>query len=213
MMQAWMKPLATDDASLGLEAIAGAGPGGHFFGTAQTTASYETAFHAPMLSNWDNYPTWVEKGAEEAPARPNRVWKECWPPTKSRSWMWPWPWQWRWAPVWHGAKPRAVLRSTEPRWANCPSYLWLTACLLPLCSCRKYSTGGLEGVKPSSLDAAGRGLIAVGWAICPSWPGLRHPRCGRGGRASFGGSVSASGRRCSHAPASRRSGLAGLRRR
>ncbi|MGV8985853.1 MAG: trimethylamine methyltransferase family protein [Cypionkella sp.] len=76
MMQAWMEPLVTDDAALGLEAIAEAGPGGHFFGTAQTMASYETAFHAPMLSNWDNYPTWLEKGAEEAPARANRVWKE-----------------------------------------------------------------------------------------------------------------------------------------
>ncbi len=76
MMQAWMEPLATDDAALGLEAIAEAGPGGHFFGTAQTMGSYETAFHAPMLSNWDNYPTWLEKGAEEAPRRANRVWKE-----------------------------------------------------------------------------------------------------------------------------------------
>ena len=76
MMQAWMEPLATDDAALGLDAIAEAGPGGHFFGTAQTMGSYETAFHAPMLSNWDNYPTWLEKGAEEAPRRANRVWKE-----------------------------------------------------------------------------------------------------------------------------------------
>ena len=76
MMQAWMEPLATDDAALGLDAIAEAGPGGHFFGTAQTMGSYETAFHAPMLSNWDNYPTWLEKGAEEAPARANRVWKQ-----------------------------------------------------------------------------------------------------------------------------------------
>ncbi len=76
MMQAWMEPLATDDAALGLAAIAEAGPGGHFFGTAQTMGSYETAFHAPMLSNWDNYPTWLEKGAEQAPRRANRVFQE-----------------------------------------------------------------------------------------------------------------------------------------
>ena len=76
MMQAWMEPLATDDAALGLEAIAEAGPGGHFFGTAQTMGSYQTAFHQPMLSNWDNYPNWLEKGAEEAPRRANRIWKE-----------------------------------------------------------------------------------------------------------------------------------------
>ena len=76
MMQAWMEPLATDDAALGLEAIAEAGPGGHFFGTAQTMGSYQIAFHQPMLSNWDNYPNWLEKGSEEAPRRANRIWKE-----------------------------------------------------------------------------------------------------------------------------------------
>ena len=76
MMQAWMEPMATDDAALGLEAIAEVGPGGHFFGTAQTMGSYQTAFHQPMLSNWDNYPNWLEKGSEEAPRRANRIWKE-----------------------------------------------------------------------------------------------------------------------------------------
>lgn len=76
MMQAWMEPLATDEAALGLAAIAEAGPGGHFFGTKQTMGSYATAFHAPMLSNWDNYPTWLDKGAEQAPRRANRVFKD-----------------------------------------------------------------------------------------------------------------------------------------
>ena len=76
MMQAWMEPMVTDDAALGLEAIAEAGPGGHFFGTAQTMGSYQTAFHQPMLSNWDNYSNWLEKGSEEAPRRANRIWKE-----------------------------------------------------------------------------------------------------------------------------------------
>jgi len=76
MMQAWMEPLPTDDAALGLDAIAEAGPGGHFFGTAQTMASYQTAFYQPMLSNWDNYPNWLEKGSQEAPRRANRIWKE-----------------------------------------------------------------------------------------------------------------------------------------
>ena len=76
MMQSYLEPLATDAASLGLEAIREAGPGGHFFGTAQTMDRYETAFHAPMLSNWDNYPSWLERGAVEAPARANAVWKQ-----------------------------------------------------------------------------------------------------------------------------------------
>ncbi|MFN4193113.1 MAG: trimethylamine methyltransferase family protein [Tabrizicola sp.] len=76
MMQAWFRPIAVTDETLALDAIAEAGVGGHFFGTAQTLAQYETAFHPPMLSNWDNYPTWLARGAEEAPARANRIWKE-----------------------------------------------------------------------------------------------------------------------------------------
>ena len=58
-----------------LEAIREAGPGGHFFGTAHTMARYETAFHTPLLSNWDNYPNWRERGGIDARARANTVWK------------------------------------------------------------------------------------------------------------------------------------------
>ena len=76
MMQAYFRPIAVTDEALSLDAIAEAGVGGHFFGTAQTMAQYETAFHPPMLSNWDSYPTWLSRGAEEAPARANRIWKE-----------------------------------------------------------------------------------------------------------------------------------------
>jgi trimethylamine--corrinoid protein Co-methyltransferase len=76
MMQAYFRPISVSDESLSLDAIAEAGVGGHFFGTAQTMAQYETAFHPPMLSNWDNYPTWQARGSEEAPARANRIWKE-----------------------------------------------------------------------------------------------------------------------------------------
>ena len=76
MMQAYFKPIAVTEESLSLEVIAEAGVGGHFFGTAQTMAQYETAFHPPMLSNWDNYPTWLARGSEEAPQRANRIWKD-----------------------------------------------------------------------------------------------------------------------------------------
>lgn len=76
MMQAYFRPIAVTEDALSLDAIAEAGVGGHFFGTAQTMAQYETAFHPPMLSNWDSYPNWQAKGAEEAPARANRIWKE-----------------------------------------------------------------------------------------------------------------------------------------
>ncbi len=76
MMQGYFTPLEVSEDSLGLDAITEAGVGGHFFGTAHTMARYETAFHAPMLSNGDNYPNWLQRGAEEAPARANRIWKE-----------------------------------------------------------------------------------------------------------------------------------------
>ena len=76
MLQAYLTPIATDPASLALEAIAEVGPGGHFFGTSHTMERYEHAFHAPMLSNWDNHPQWLQKGAIEAPRRANVIWKQ-----------------------------------------------------------------------------------------------------------------------------------------
>ena len=76
MMQAYLEPIATDPDSLGLGAIAEAGAGGHFFGTAHTMARYEAAFHTPMLSNWDNYPNWLQRGSIEAPQKANAIWKQ-----------------------------------------------------------------------------------------------------------------------------------------
>jgi trimethylamine---corrinoid protein Co-methyltransferase len=76
MMQSYFRPISVTDEALSLDAIAEAGVGGHFFGTAQTMAQYETAFHPPMLSNWDNFPTWQARGSEEAPQRANRIWKD-----------------------------------------------------------------------------------------------------------------------------------------
>jgi trimethylamine---corrinoid protein Co-methyltransferase len=76
MMQAYFRPIPVTAESLALDTIAEAGVGGHFFGTRQTMAQYDTAFHEPMLSNGDAYPTWLERGAIETPARANRVWKD-----------------------------------------------------------------------------------------------------------------------------------------
>jgi trimethylamine---corrinoid protein Co-methyltransferase len=76
MMDAYFEPLRTGPEELALDAIAEAGAGGHFFGTAHTMARYETAFHAPMLANWDNHPTWLQKGGVDARARANQVWKQ-----------------------------------------------------------------------------------------------------------------------------------------
>ena len=64
------------EATLAVEAIRDVGPGGHFFGAAHTMERYETAFYTPLLSNWDNHPQWLERGAVQARERANTVWKQ-----------------------------------------------------------------------------------------------------------------------------------------
>ncbi|MFN0115202.1 MAG: trimethylamine methyltransferase family protein [Paracoccaceae bacterium] len=75
MMDAYFEPLGTTEADLALSAIDEVGPAGHFFGAAHTMSRYETAFHAPMVSNWDNHPNWLLKGSVDARTRANEVWK------------------------------------------------------------------------------------------------------------------------------------------
>ena len=76
MMAAYCEPFAVTPETLALDAVRDVGPAGHFFGTAHTLARYETAFHQPMISNWDNYDNWLERGRETAPQKANRVWKQ-----------------------------------------------------------------------------------------------------------------------------------------
>ena len=76
MMAEFMQPLEVSDATLGLEAMADVGPGGHFFGTQHTLDRYETAFYQPMVSDWRNFETWEEAGSLTATQRANGIWKE-----------------------------------------------------------------------------------------------------------------------------------------
>ena len=76
MMSEVLQPVVVDEASLGLDAIAEVGPGGHFFGSAHTLERYETAFYRPIVSDWRNYETWLEDGAMTATQRANRIWKQ-----------------------------------------------------------------------------------------------------------------------------------------
>ena len=41
-----------------------------------TLARYRDAFYQPLISNWDNYDTWVERGSPNAEQAANRTWKE-----------------------------------------------------------------------------------------------------------------------------------------
>lgn len=76
MMTAYFRPFEVSDATLALGAIREVGPAGHFFGTAHTLERYESAFYAPLLSNWDNYDTWRDGGGITAAQRANQIWKE-----------------------------------------------------------------------------------------------------------------------------------------
>jgi trimethylamine--corrinoid protein Co-methyltransferase len=76
MMAEFMQPIEVSDDTLGLDAIAEVGPGGHFFGAAHTLARYETAFYAPIVSNWSNFENWREAGAVDAAHKANTIWKQ-----------------------------------------------------------------------------------------------------------------------------------------
>jgi len=76
MIAEFLRPIEVNDDTLGLDAIREVGPGGHFFGAAHTLARYETAFYAPMLSDWRNFETWREAGALTADRRANAIWKQ-----------------------------------------------------------------------------------------------------------------------------------------
>lgn len=76
MMAAYCEPFPVTPETLALDAVREVGPAGHYFGTAHTLARYETAFYQPLISNWDNYDTWIERGRETAPLKANRIWKQ-----------------------------------------------------------------------------------------------------------------------------------------
>lgn len=76
MIMAYLQPVVIDDDTLALEAMREVGPGGHFFGCAHTLARYETAFHAPMISDWRNFETWSEAGAPSATDHAHRLYQQ-----------------------------------------------------------------------------------------------------------------------------------------
>lgn len=76
LQSAMLDPIDLSDDAIGLEAMAEAGPGGHFFGTAHTLERYESAFYTPILSDWRNYETWRDDGGKTATERANGIWKQ-----------------------------------------------------------------------------------------------------------------------------------------
>jgi trimethylamine--corrinoid protein Co-methyltransferase len=76
MVAASLEPFEVNEETIALEAIGEVGPGGHFFGSPHTMERYESAFYAPLLSNWDNHETWLEAGSVDAEQRANQIWKQ-----------------------------------------------------------------------------------------------------------------------------------------
>ncbi|MGC6484558.1 MAG: trimethylamine methyltransferase family protein [Candidatus Puniceispirillales bacterium] len=60
---------------IGLDAIAGIEPGGHFFGCDHTMARYRTEFYEHIVADLSNFGTWTENGAIDAHERATGVWK------------------------------------------------------------------------------------------------------------------------------------------
>ena len=79
MLQMFAKMLNIPEVSeetLALSAMREAGHGGHYFGCEHTMSRYENAFYAPLVSDWDNFENWQEKGSLNATQRANLLWKQ-----------------------------------------------------------------------------------------------------------------------------------------
>ena len=74
-LAAVLAPVEVSADTLGLDAIADVGPGGHFLGSPHTLARYETAFHRPMLAEQRTFEAWADDGARTATERANATWK------------------------------------------------------------------------------------------------------------------------------------------
>lgn len=72
----FLQPVSFDDDDLGVDAIKGVTPGGHFFGAPHTLARYESAFYRPLLADWSNFESWTGAGARNATQRATVIWKQ-----------------------------------------------------------------------------------------------------------------------------------------
>ena len=69
------QPVPFSEDEIAFEDIRQVGPGGHFFAAPHTMSRYQSAFYAPLVSDWRNFGAWSEDGARTATERANRIWK------------------------------------------------------------------------------------------------------------------------------------------
>ena len=72
-----IQPVVVNDDTLALDEIREIGPGGHFFGSARTLATVETAFYRPMVSITQNYGAWMETGGKDSAQRATAIWQHA----------------------------------------------------------------------------------------------------------------------------------------
>jgi trimethylamine---corrinoid protein Co-methyltransferase len=77
MIQRYCQPVLSETTAgaLALDAIREVGAGGHFFGVQHTRERYETAFHAPFVSDWRNYEAWERDGATDTIRRAHGIYR------------------------------------------------------------------------------------------------------------------------------------------
>jgi trimethylamine---corrinoid protein Co-methyltransferase len=67
---------ATREEDLAFEAIKEVGAGGHYFGCQHTQDRYQSAFYAPIASDWRNYEAWEQDGAVWTHERAHGIFKQ-----------------------------------------------------------------------------------------------------------------------------------------
>lgn len=71
-----VRPIEVREEDLAIDAIAEVGAGGHHFGTSHTMSRYKDAFYKPLISDWNNFETWQERGEKTADQRANKMYKQ-----------------------------------------------------------------------------------------------------------------------------------------
>ena len=67
---------ATTPDDLAFDAIKQVGAGGHYFGVQHTQDRYQTAFYAPIASDWRNFEAWQLDGSVWTAERAHRIYKQ-----------------------------------------------------------------------------------------------------------------------------------------